>query len=125
MPEKSTERVTGPGQERAYGFHLLPGISEREFQGIIQQVALLHGFELGYHTHDSRRSEPGFPDLVLVSSRHGRILFRELKTDKGRVSPDQRKWIDGLTAAGADAGVWRPEDLRSGRVTQELRGTNI
>ena len=122
MRENGTERATGLAQERAYGFHLVPGISEREFQGIIMQVAQLHGFELGYHTHDSRRSEPGFPDLVLVSSKHRRVLFRELKTDKGRVSPEQRRWIDGLTAAGADAGVWRPADLRSGRVTKELRG---
>ena len=122
MRKNGTERVTGPAEERAYGFHLVPGISEREFQWIVQQVVQLHGFELQYHTYDSRRSEPGFPDLVLVSTRQGRILFRELKTDKGRVSPDQRKWIDGLTAAGGDAGVWRPEDLRSGRVTRELKG---
>lgn len=102
-----------------------PGMSEREFQGIVMEVALLHGYELAYHTHDSRRSAPGFPDLVLVSQKRGRVLFRELKTDKGRVSPAQRVWIDGLTAAGADAGVWRPADLVSGLVIAELKGDKV
>ncbi|MDQ1053198.1 hypothetical protein QE394_001126 [Arthrobacter sp. SORGH_AS 212] len=122
MRETGTERVTGSGEERVYGFHLRPGMSEREFQAIVVEVARLHGYELAYHTHDSRRSAPGFPDLVLVSTRRVRVLFRELKTDKGRVSPDQRTWIDGLTAAGMDAGVWRPADLTSGRVLAELKG---
>lgn len=122
MRENGTERVTGPAQERAYGFHLRPKMSEREFQGIVLEIAQLHGFELAYHTHDSRRSAPGFPDLVLVSSKRGRLLFRELKTDVGRVSKDQLKWLAGLTAGGADAGVWRPADLASGVVVAELSG---
>lgn len=122
MPKTGTERVTGQSEQRAYGFHLRPGMSEREFQGIVLELAGLHGFELAYHTHDSRRSAPGFPDLVLVSSRHGRVLFRELKTDVGRISPQQRVWIEGLTAGGADAGVWRPADLVSGVVVAELSG---
>lgn len=122
MPQRGTERVTGPGGERAYGFRVAPGLSEREFQGMVLELAGRLGWELAYHTHDSRRSAPGFPDLVLVSSRLGRTLFRELKTDKGRVSPAQETWIHGLTAGGSDAGVWRPADLVSGRVIAELRG---
>lgn len=95
-------------------------MSEREFQGIVIELAQLHGYELRYHTHDSRRSAPGFPDLVLVSTRRARVLFRELKTDKGRTSKDQLKWLAGLTAGGADTGVWRPADLVSGRIVAEL-----
>lgn len=76
---------------------------------------------LTYHTHDSRRSESGFPDLVLISPKQGRILFRELKKMRGRVSPDQKIWIEGLTAVGQDAGVWRPDDLVEERILGELR----
>jgi len=123
--ENGTERVTGSAQQRAEGFHIVPGMLEREFQAVVVEVAQLHGFELAYHTHDSRRSAPGFPDLVLVSSRHGRVLFRELKTDTGRVSKDQVKWLTGLVAGGADAGVWRPADLVSGVVVAELRGVPV
>jgi len=71
-----------------------------------------------YHTHDSRRSEPGFPDLVIVGP--GGVLFREVKTARGRVTPDQRRWLDALSAAGADAGVWRPGDWPLG-VLADLR----
>ena len=97
-------------------------MSEKDFQAGVLKLARFHGFQLRYHTHDSRRSAPGFPDLVLVNTRTGRVLFRELKTNKGRVSPDQQAWLDGLTACGMDAGVWRPNDLDSGRVLAELRG---
>ncbi|MGX5360071.1 VRR-NUC domain-containing protein [Kocuria sp. KH4] len=95
--------------------------SETEFQTFLLQRAAGHGWSLRYHTYDSRRSAPGFPDLVLVHPVRGRTIFRELKTETGRVSPDQRGWIDGLTAGGSDAAVWRPSDYLSGLIEQELR----
>ena len=73
---------------------------------------------LRYHTHDSRRSPSGFPDLVCVGPRG--VLFRELKTQRGKVSAPQREWLDALAAAGADADIWRPSDLLSGRIAAEL-----
>lgn len=73
----------------------------------VTQLARLHGW-LVYHTYDSQRSEPGFPDLTMV--RGGRVVFRELKREKGRVSPHQKVWLEALATAGADAAVWRPSD---------------
>jgi len=49
----------------------------------------------------------GFPDLVLVG---GRVLYRELKSMRGRTSDAQSAWLASLRAAGADACVWRPSD---------------
>lgn len=103
----------------------LDAMSEKDFQAGVLKLALFHGFKLRYHTHDSRRSAPGFPDLVLVNPRTGRVLWRELKTNKGRVSPEQQEWLDGLTACGMDAGVWRPNDLDDGRVLAELKGQTL
>jgi len=74
---------------------------------------------LVYHTYDSRRSERGFPDLVIVGVRG--ILFRELKNEKNKPTIHQQQWIQALQAAGADAGLWRPSDIFSGRITSELR----
>ena len=61
-----------------------------------------------YHTYDSRRSNAGFPDLVIVG-KHGAV-FAELKSTSGKVSLAQQEWYDELIMAGQQAYIWRPED---------------
>ena len=100
----------------------IPKLSEEQFQQQVVDLAKLHGYTLIYHTHDSRRSQPGFPDLVLISEHRGRALFRELKTETGRVSPAQFSWVAGMLLAKLNVGVWRPSDLKSGRIIKELKG---
>ena len=80
-------------------------MKEKDFQAQVIRIAKALGW-LIYHTYDSRRSEPGFPDLVMV--RGDRILYRELKTEKGRLTPHQKIWGEKLSEAGADYAVWRP-----------------
>ena len=83
-------------------------ISERAFQAHVERVARLFGWRQ-YHTHDSRRSSPGFPDLVLV--RNGELCFLELKTETGRVRPEQREWLEELEKVpGIVARIIRPSD---------------
>lgn len=85
--------------------------SEREFQGAVLELAGYLGWRLQYHTFDSRGSERGFPDLVLCRPRDGRLLIVELKSATGRVSEDQRAWLDGLgTVRQFGSGLWRPGD---------------
>ena len=91
-------------------------MTEAELLSTIRDACRWGGL-LTFHAFDSRRSEPGFPDLVLVGS--GGILWRELKSDRGRLTADQRTWLDRLQDAGADAAVWRPSDW-PGRVLAEL-----
>ena len=86
------------------------------------ELAEYSQYEVRYHNPDSRRSQAGFPDLVLISSTRRRALFRELKKQDGRVSPQQKVVLAAMTAAGLDAAVWRPSDLASGRIARELRG---
>ncbi len=50
----------------------------------------------------------GFPDLVLTRDR---VVFVELKNEKGRMSAEQDAWKAVLEAAGAEHYVWRPDDL--------------
>lgn len=80
-------------------------MTEKAFQSNIVQFAKLRRW-LVYHTWNSQKSPAGFPDLVLV--RGEKILYRELKTDKGKLTEAQKKWGDALTKAGADWQVWRP-----------------
>lgn len=51
----------------------------------------------------------GFPDLVLVHPDTG-VLWRELKTDRGQLTPDQQRWATTLVAAGQNWALWRPRD---------------
>lgn len=93
-------------------------MSEKQLQEHVIALALRLGW-LVYHTFDSRRSAPGFPDLVLA---RGAVLYRELKAANGVLSPAQKTWLQGLRVAGADAGVWRPAHLLDGTIERELRG---
>jgi hypothetical protein len=72
-----------------------------------------------FHDVDSRRNEAGFPDTVIAGP--GGHLFAELKRHDGRVTPEQRKWIDTLRAGGADVYLWRPADWQSGEILRVLR----
>ncbi len=47
----------------------------------------------------------GSTDLVI--GVRGRVLFRELKTEDGRLSPEQIKWHAQARLRGLDVGVWR------------------
>lgn len=84
-----------------------PRTPEKDFQALVVDVARLFGW-LIFHPYDSRRSTPGWPDLSMA--REGELVFAELKTQSGRVSPEQQVWLDLLASTGNRAFLWRPSD---------------
>ena len=85
-------------------------LSEEEFMRSVMKIASECGWRV-YHTRDSRRSQAGFPDLTLV--RTGKIIFAELKSQKGRIRKEQQEWLDRLRENGhVDVYLWRPSDLQ-------------
>ena len=84
-------------------------MTEKAFQTAVLRLAALYRWR-SYHTRDSRKSAAGFPDLVLVHPQRG-IVYAELKSDSGKLRPEQEEWIELLTAAGARVFVWRPDDF--------------
>jgi hypothetical protein len=90
--------------------------TEAELQQAIIDLAIALGW-LVYHTHDSRHSASGFPDLTLV--RGDRLLFAELKSETGKLSLSQQVWFEALVASGNDVRVWRPSDWPG--IERELR----
>lgn len=100
-------------------------VTERELQSAVIECARLLGW-LVYHTHDSRHSAKGFPDLVCV--RRGWLIFAELKTGKGKLSLEQGLWFARLfdvedSNPQVEVHIWRPDDWVSGRIEKILRGS--
>jgi hypothetical protein len=94
-------------------------VTEKVLLANVRELAGWLGWKT-YHTHDSRRSDAGFPDLAMV--RGGRAIFAELKTAKGRVTQAQLDWLAALAAAGAESHIWRPADWTAGHIEAALRG---
>ena len=94
------------------------GMREKKLQAVVLELARRSNW-LAYHTFDSRRSEPGFPDLVMV--RSGRLLFVELKSATGLMRPEQRLWRERLVKTDAEYYEWRPHDWHNGTIEGVLR----
>ena len=94
-------------------------MSERALQDAVVELAKRLGW-LAYHTHDSRHSTAGFPDLVLVHLARPRLLIVELKSQRGALRVAQKVWLRALANAGVRTAIWRPGDLLAGTIRDEL-----
>lgn len=85
------------------------GDDEADLDAALVKEAKRTGW-LTYHTRNSRKSEAGFPDRVLV--RGNRVIFAELKSRTGRLTAAQETWRDVLNAVGGNVEyyVFRPTD---------------
>lgn len=88
---------------------LTRAMTEDELLQAIYDAALY----LGWRIHHDRRSDKavqqghtGFPDLVLA--RDNRVLFLELKSRTGKLTPDQHAWAEAIGENWY--GVW-PDNL--------------
>ena len=88
-------------------------ISEAGFQRQVVARAQYHGWWV-WHCFDSRRTTPGLPDLILIrrgqDGRPGRVIFAELKSQKGRLRPEQRDVLAMLATCPVESYLWRPSD---------------
>ena len=83
-------------------------LSEKDFQQAVRDLAVLLGWTV-WCTWDSRRSPAGEPDLRMV--RPPRVIFAELKTEKGRLTQMQAEVGELLAGCpGVEYYLWRPGD---------------
>ena len=96
------------------GRHLAPApplVSERDFQRQVLDLARILGWT-SYHPTLSKWSERGWPDLAMV--RPPRLVFAELKSETGKTTSHQERWLGLLgLCPGVEAYLWRPSDLDS------------
>lgn len=105
--------------------------SEKEIQNEIRlgvnDIAVTFRANVGrLYTEDGRvittGLPKGFPDLFGYRRRDGRILFLEVKTNKGRLRPEQKHFLSQAQKDGCIAGVVRSvDDAR--RIIQGEAGT--
>jgi len=105
------------GRERAFG-----SISEKDLQSAVVEVMQWKGW-LTYHTHDSRRSNPGFPDLVAVKG--SRVLFVEFKSEKGKMREEQLEWLSKLAKTTVEVYVVRPSTEAAFLEDVDVVGSNL
>lgn len=61
----------------------------------------------------------GWPDLVLV--RNDQLLCIELKSERGKPTPEQLQWAEWLMGAGVHWECWSPTTWRDGTIESRLR----
>jgi hypothetical protein len=97
--------------------------SEARFEVKVMRLARMYSW-CGRHEHnsegtrgihtfarDDHRCGWGWPDWIFCKPGHP-PKFRELKTEMGRLTRDQKYWQELLLSVGADVGVWRPSMLQ-------------
>lgn len=94
-----------------YRVFALAALSERAWRQQARAMAALRGFDLQYHTFDSRRSDPGWPDDVFGRESDGRLLFFEFKRLGGVLTVRQSHWLDFLWTHGHEAACWWPDEV--------------
>jgi hypothetical protein len=85
-------------------------VTEGDLREQIRDLCKIFSWKF-YFTWTSIHSPRGIPDLILC--KPPRLIFAELKTEKGKVSPHQQEWIDLLSECGGNVEcyVWRPSDI--------------
>lgn len=91
--------------------------TEAQFLRTVLELAGLRRW-MCYHTHDSRHSAEGFPDLALV--RGPVLLLPELKVEPNTPTAAQRAWLDALGRVQTVAApLWYPADWKVIEATLE------
>lgn len=89
---------------------LTKAMSENELLTAVTDALTLYGFRW-FHIRRSdlarQMGHSGFPDIC--AAKNGKVVFLELKTQKGELSADQQAWIKALRPS--NWAVVRPSDL--------------
>lgn len=85
---------------------------QNEIRLALNEIAVTFRANVGvFFTRDGRPVRTGLPrgfsDLFGFRKSDGRIFFLEVKTEKGRLREDQKKFLNAMTRLGAIAGVAR------------------
>ena len=102
-----------------------PGhVPEASFAHVVERLLDLYGWTWTHYEPAVRasgkwatplRGHRGAPDYFAF--RDERLIFAEIKSTTGKLSPAQRRWISGLERTGVEVYVWRPADVETVKET--------
>lgn len=115
-------------KENRLGTAMLASPAADESETDFEKMVVAYAQSLGWHVMAVRRNVcvqrrnsgetynvtpwlydgDGWPDLTLVRDR---LIVIELKSEKGRLRPDQVSWLSRLDTAKVEHYVFRPSDL--------------
>jgi len=82
---------------------------EKDFQDRVTEMLVYNGWRV-FSIPDSRRATvKGYPDLTCWHPKTNRLVFIELKREKGRVSPEQKIVLEELGRI-TETYLFRPSD---------------
>ena len=95
-------------------------MNEKEFTTLVIEMAIAFNWLVvhyrsawsakGYRT--PLQGHAGGTDLLLVHRETGATIHAELKSEKGRLRPEQKEWRDALSKRN-DWRLWRPSDIEA------------
>jgi hypothetical protein len=89
-------------------------MTEEQLTQVVLELAKFYGWKV-VHFRPARtrhgfvtavQGDIGSPDVILA--RRGVVLMAELKTERGRLTPQQKHWAQEI---GEQYRCWRPRDL--------------
>jgi hypothetical protein len=89
---------------------LAESLPESAFQQQVVDIATRLGYK-HFHVHNSRRSDPGWPDIVFAHDGKCRLVFVEFKIEGGKVTPEQTAWHDTLAKCDMEIYLVYPRHL--------------
>ena len=86
-------------------------MDEKEFQRKVLFLLKVNGWQTHFTLRSTEVNPKGFPDVLAWKPSLGRMLFAELKGEKGKLTSEQTDVIAGLEKIPTiETYVWRPQD---------------
>jgi len=85
-------------------------VTERDLREWIRDLCKIYHWRFRF-TWTSIHSPKGTLDLLLTNREQKRVIFAELKSEKGKMTPEQQETFDDLKACGQEVYLWRPGDI--------------
>lgn len=87
-------------------------VTERDLREQVRDLCKIYHWRFLF-TWTSIHSPKGMLDLLLINKEQERVIFAELKSERGKMTPEQQETFDELDACGQEVYLWRPADIEN------------